>query len=85
VDVAPAVQTSIQHGLRLVKPTYGQANSVKLTTKTPTYAIAKVGGLSVNAIIDTGAGICIMSKRLLKKLRWTIHKASQMALVVADG
>jgi len=60
-------------------------NLVKLTTKTPAYAIGKVGGLSVNIIIDTGAGICIMSKRLLKKLGWTIHKASQMALVVADG
>src|SRR5947199_8274154 len=60
-------------------------NSVKLTAKTPAYAVRKIGGLPVNIIVDTGAGICIMSKKLLKKLGWTIHKPSQMALIIADG
>jgi predicted aspartyl protease len=84
-ELAPVARAQLSLGLRTVKPTYGQANSVKLTAKTPAYAIGKIGGLPVNIIIDTGAGICIMSKRLLKKLGWTIYKASQMALVVADG
>ena len=46
-QIAPVVRSSIQHGLRTAKPTYGTVNSVKLMAKTPAYAIRKIGGLPI--------------------------------------
>jgi predicted aspartyl protease len=84
-QLAPIVRTSLQQGLRSTKPTYGIVNAIELTAKTPAYALGKIGGRTVRIIVDTGAGICLMSKKLLDKLGWTIQKSSDMALVVADG
>jgi hypothetical protein len=67
-QLSPAVRSSLQHGLRDTKPMYGAVNSVELSAKTPAYATGKIGGQTVSIIIDTGAGICLMSKKLLKKL-----------------
>ena len=84
-QIAPAVRASLQHGLRNTKPTYGTVNSVEHTARTPAYTVGRIGHRWVNIIIDTGAGICLISKKLLKKLNWTIDRPTTMALVVADG
>src|SRR5215216_2506286 len=40
---------------------------------------------SVVAIIDTGAAVSIMTKKLMKKLGLTIQEASQVIIVTANG
>jgi hypothetical protein len=39
----------------------------------------------ITFIIDTGAGICLISEAMLQKLGWSIDAASECVLKVADG
>jgi hypothetical protein len=58
---------------------------VELTAKTPAYATGTIEKTVVTFIIDTGAGICLISKVLLDRLGWSIDEMSDVTLVVADG
>ena len=55
------------------------------TRKISTYAVCRIENYDVEAIIDTGAEGCIVSKNLLDRLGWGIDKPTKMTIIVADG
>ena len=54
------------------------------TKKTSAYAVCQIENHDVGAIIDTGAGGCIVSKNLLDRLGWGIDKPTKMTIIVAS-
>ena len=80
-QLSPYFRQAIKNGVSESKPTF-QVNSVE---KSPAYAVATVQGRPAAAIIDSGAGICIISRTFLIKLGWQIDCASKREIVVADG
>src|SRR3954462_8251562 len=55
----------------------------------PEYSLAytqcSIEGQVTPVIIDTGAGGCMISEYLLKKIGWTVEAATRQTIVVADG
>ena len=85
-QISPMVRQSLAHGLRDTKPTYSSVNAVEEPEqRTPAYTTGVIGNRVCSIIIDTGAGMCLMSKALLHCLGWKPDRASQMTLIVADG
>src|SRR3954463_7344183 len=66
-----------------MKPTI-QVNAIQ-NSLTPAYTVATIQGRPTSAIVDSGAGICIISQLFLVKLGWEIDQASNRKIVVADG
>ena len=60
-------------------------NMEKEATYTPTSCTAELEGKKVRTIIDSGAAICSITKRLLDKLQWEIDMPSNIVAVTADG
>ena len=87
MEISPTVRQQFRTGLAAVKPNFEvrQVNSAQETQKTPAYATCQVEDHIVEVIIDTGAGIGLISKDLLDKLRWHIEEPTNLTLVVADG
>jgi hypothetical protein len=52
---------------------------------TPMTGRAEIEDIEIDAIIDTGAAISIITKGLMKELGYKIDKASDTVLVTADG
>ena len=98
-EMAPTVKSQIRAGFSTVKPGYkivevNQTTEDHLeesdeeeedTRKTSAYAICRIENLDVEAIIDTGAGGCIVSKNLLNRLGWGIDRPTKKTIIVADG
>jgi deoxyuridine 5'-triphosphate nucleotidohydrolase len=85
VELSPMVRSALQAGIRNTKPQHGIVSAIEQVQRTPAYAIATITGRTVTAIIDTGAGLCLMSITLLRRLGWKIDRASSQTLIVADG
>ena len=53
--------------------------------RTPTYASGNIGLLPVSFIVDTGAGVSLMSKTLQERLKFRIDRAAKTAVVAANN
>ena len=94
-EIAPTTKQQIRSGLSGVRPGFEiveintarneESEEEEDTRKTSAYTTCQIEDKIVQAIIDTGAGGCIMSKALLDRLGWGIEEATKMTFVVADG
>ena len=90
LQIAPAAKSQMQFGIRISKPPTTRIAATAETTefdtrKTSAYAICHIENASANAIIDTGAGGCIISKPLVDRLGWSIEEPTRMAFTTANG
>src|SRR5215216_4227012 len=84
-EISLAVRAAIRTGVSNQKPSYGIVAAVEHIARTPVYATGSIEKTVITYILDTGAGICLISEALVKKLGWSIDEASNSVLVVADG
>ena len=93
MQLSPQVKQSLRSGMSEVKPgfTIREIHSAQSDEddneerKTSAYTTCQIEGCVVNAVIDTGAGGCLISKNLLDRLGWQIEKPTKMTFVTADG
>lgn len=52
---------------------------------TSAYATCQIEDKVVSVIIDTGAGVCLLSKPMLDRLEWEIEASTKLTITVADG
>jgi hypothetical protein len=82
-DISPAARTILKQGLAQQKPAY--VNSVKPDPTTPAYATGEIQKQMVQCIIDTGAGISLISHALRDLLGMSIDRASKSSVIMANG
>ena len=70
INIAPAARTALKTSIVEQKPAY--INAVETIQRTPTYASGNIGLLPVSFIVDTGAGVSLMSKTLQERLKFRI-------------
>ncbi len=83
-ELSAVAREQLKRGITGTKPTYSPVNTID-TRSTPAYTTAQIERKIASVIIDTGAGISLISKAMLDRLGWSIDKASTRTLVVADG
>src|SRR3954467_14009589 len=83
-QLSAVAREQIKRGLTNSKPTYTPVNAID-TRSTPAYTTAQIEHKIASVIIDTGAGISLISKAMLDRLGWGIDQASTRTLVVVDG
>ena len=83
-ELSAVAREQLKRGITGTKPTYSPVNAID-TRSTPAYTTAQIERKIASVIIDTGAGISLISKAMLDRLGWSIDKASTRTLVVADG
>jgi deoxyuridine 5'-triphosphate nucleotidohydrolase len=84
VQLSPAAREQLKRGITDTKPSYEIVNAVD-EQRTPAYATGMIQNKPTSCIIDTGAGISLISMDMLNRLEWGIDRASKRTLVVADG
>ena len=84
VQISPFARNAVKTGITATKANIQEVNAIQ-NSLTPAYAIATIQGRPTAAIVDSGAGICIISQLFLTKLGWDIDQASNRKIVVADG
>ena len=82
--LSAVAREQLRRGLTNTKPTYTPVNAIS-TRSTPAYTTAQIERKIASVIIDTGAGISLISKAMVDRLGWSIDQASTRTLVVADG
>ena len=85
VEASPWIRNALKMGIVGTKPTYSEINTTSNSECTPAYAVAIIKGKPVSAIIDTGAGISVISVIFLRRIGWKIDRASKRKIIVADG
>ena len=93
-QISPIIRQQLRSGLTKKKPDYEirrvnttqtQSDDETRETKTSAYTMCQIEDCVVEAIIDTGAGICLISKPMLERLGWSIEEPTKMRMIVADG
>jgi deoxyuridine 5'-triphosphate nucleotidohydrolase len=84
VEISPAAREQLKRGISETKPSFKVINAVD-EQRTPAYATGMIQNKPTSCIIDTGAGISLISMNMLNRLEWGIDHASKRTLVVADG
>ena len=86
-QICPPVKQQLRNGLSTVTPTKSivQAAATQEISKSSAYAYGQIEGINVCFIVDTGAGFCLMSEQLMKRLGWSIQAPTKITLLVADG
>ena len=81
-EISPAAKTILKQGLAQ-KPSY--VNAVQPDPTTPAYATGEIAKRMVSCIIDTGAGISLISHALMELLNMGIDRASKSSVIMANG
>src|SRR5579864_2483373 len=92
MELSLTVKNQIRKGMASTKPGFqiigsaqDQESDDEPTQKISAYATCEIEGVMAEAIIDTGARGCIMSKHLLDRLGWHINKRTNQTFITADG
>jgi hypothetical protein len=89
LQICPKARVQVREGISSVQPGYEirNVNTVETNSneKTSMYGICHIEDRQVNAILDSGAGSCVVTKKFLDLMGWGIDAPADIKFLLADG
>ena len=86
VELSPTARGLIKNGVTVRRPrNFPKVNAAIPKRMTPAYASGSIEKNIITFIIDTGAGLSLLSQVLLDRFGWSIDEPTTTTVVVADG